>query len=397
MPKAFIKRTASQQLAEQIHRQIEQGTWAAGDPMPSMRKLATKYHVSLATVQRAMQELGDRDIIKLLPRQGGIVQSISTAGNRTKNQIGVVVGLDPSIHIPLWWSQQIIHHAQMVLAESGYVLTLFNYMVNKPDYARQVSEQMSGMKESLAGMFFFADSNDVGFVEVFNQADLPWMSVNPVGLDTHYNYVMADQLAAGRLVGRCFAKMGYERVAVVYDDLVNLSPLEKVTGIYQGYLIEGVSSEKIVSVRTRNMETDAGYVAMRQYLANHQPPQGIFATSDTLAVGAMRACQEIGLRIPQDVGVVGSTGLPSSMLQSDPPLTELRQPVEGVGSQLALCILEMIRGDLRQISGRRVPSTLILNESLAIPDSIRRELGIDPVVVDEPTAQPQSAQLVSMV
>ncbi|MCC6423404.1 MAG: winged helix-turn-helix transcriptional regulator, partial [Phycisphaerales bacterium] len=133
MPKAFIKRTASQQLAEQIHRQIEQGTWAAGDPMPSMRKLATKYHVSLATVQRAMQELGDRDIIKLLPRQGGIVQSISTAGNRTKNQIGVVVGLDPSIHIPLWWSQQIIHHAQMVLAESGYVLTLFNYMVNKPD------------------------------------------------------------------------------------------------------------------------------------------------------------------------------------------------------------------------------------------------------------------------
>lgn len=352
MSKAFTKLTAAQQLALQFQRHVEEGTWSTGSKLPTVRELADRFRVSRTTVQKALGELSDREIIQRRDRQSSIVTAPSATNNRNKNQIGVVVGLDPSIHIPLWWSQQIIHHAQMVLAESGYVLTLFNYMVNKPDYARQVSEQMSGMKESLAGMFFFADSNDVGFVEVFNQADLPWMSVNPVGLDTHYNYVMADQLAAGRLVGRCFAKMGYERVAVVYDDLVNLSPLEKVTGIYQGYLIEGVSSEKIVSVRTRNMETDAGYVAMQQFLTNHQPPQGIFATSDTLAVGAMRACQEIGLRIPQDVGVVGSTGLPSSMLQSDPPLTELRQPVEGVGRQLALCLLEMIRGDLRQISGR---------------------------------------------
>ena len=397
MSRAFVKQTASQQLADQIRRQIEQGAWAVGDSMPSMRKLAAQYRVSLATVQKAMQELDGRDIIKLLPRQGGIVQTVQTAANsRPKNQIGIVFGLDPSIHIPLWWTHQIIHHAQLTLSECGYVMTLFNFRINKPDYTQQVIDQMSGMLDSLAGMIIFPDDGIGDLVNHFDRSDLPWMSVNPVDLQTTHNFVMADQLAAGRLVGRCFAKLGYERVAIISDGLVNLSPLEKVTGIYQGYLVEGASTNGIDHVRTPNMETEAGYDAMRQYLASHKPPQGIFAIADTLAVGAMRACQEIGLRVPQDVGVVGSTGLPRSVLQSDPPLTELRQPVEGVGRQVALCLLEMIRGDVRRISGRRVPSPLILKESLALPDSICKELGIHPDI-EEPASQPKPAELVSSV
>lgn len=397
MSRAFVKRTASQQLAEQIRRHIEQGDWAAGDSMPSMRKLAARYRVSLATVQKAMQELDGREIIKLLPRQGGIVQTVPTAANsRPKNQIGIVFGLDPSVHIPLWWTHQIIHHAQLALSESGFVLTLFNFMVNKPDHLRQVLDQMSGMMDSLAGMIIFTDDRIGELVNVFDRSDLPWMSVNPVDLQTAHNFVMADQISAGRLVGRCFAKLGYERVAIISDGLVNLSPLEKVTGIYQGYLMEGASTNGIDHVRTPNMETEAGYDAMRQYLSSHKPPQGIFSIADTLAVGAMRACQEIGLRVPEDLGVVGSTGIPSSMLQSDPPLTELRQPVEGVGRQLASCLLEMIRGGVRRISGRRVPSPLILKKSLALPDSICKELGIDPVV-EESASQPKPAELVSTV
>jgi len=392
MQRAFVKQTASQQLAEQLRRQIKQGTWTAGDSMPSMRALASQYRVSLSTVQKAMQELGDRDIIKLLPRQGGIVQTSSSITGRSKNQIGVIVGLDPSVHVPLWWTHQIIHHAQLAFSDSGYVLTLFNYQVNKPNYAQQVIDQMSGMMDSLAGVFFFPDVLD-DVINYFDQNNLPWMTVNPINLDTSYNYVMADQLAAGRLVGRYFAKLGYERVAIVHDVLNNVSPLEKVTGIYQGYLMEGASTNSINHVLTPNMETDAGYRAMRQYLKSHQPPQGIFSIADTLAVGAMRACQELGLRVPQDLGVVGSTGIPTSQLQSDPPLTELRQPVEAIGRQLASCLLEMIRGDVRRISGRRVPSPLILKKSLTISDSICRELGIHPV---NDNTSPHVAEMVTL-
>ncbi|MCC7349931.1 MAG: GntR family transcriptional regulator [Phycisphaerales bacterium] len=396
MPKVFVKRTASQQLAEQIHQQIEQGAWAVGDTMPSMRSLAARYRVSLATVQKAMHELGNREVIKLLPRQGGIVQSSTSANNRSKNLIGIVVGLDRTVQIPLWWTHQIIHHAQLTLAESDYVLTLLNFNVDKPDYVRQVRDQMNRIMESLAGMIFFSDHGIDELADELDQIEMPWMTVNPLDLETHHNYVMADQLSAGRLVGRCFAKLGYQRVAVLYDELNGISPLEKVTGIYQGYLVEGKSAAGIEQVVCKNMETEAGYVAMRQHLTSHQPPQGVFATADTLAIGAMRACQEIGLRVPQDVGVVGSTGMPSSVIQSDPPLTELRQPVEAIGRQLALCLQEMIRGGVRRISGRRVPASLIVQKSLPLTKSICQELGI-PLDVKIPATPSRPEQAVSAV
>ncbi|MCC7350055.1 MAG: GntR family transcriptional regulator [Phycisphaerales bacterium] len=393
MPQTFTKLSAAQQLARQIQRQVEDGVWSTGSSLPTVRELADRFQVSRTTVQNAIRELSDRAIIKRRHRQSSIITAPS-ATPKTKCQVGCVVGLDPSIHIPLWWAQQIIHHAQMALAESGYLLTLFNYWNNKPDYARQVIDQMSGMRDSLAGMCVFSCDDVIEMVNHFEQIDMPWMSVNPMSLETHHNFVMADQISAGRLVGRCFAKLGYERVALIFDDVQNASPLEKMTGVYQGYLLEGKSTTGIEQVICRNMETNMGYSAMKKHLATHQPPQGIFATSDTLAVGAMRACQEIGLRVPEDLGVIGSTGLPSKDLHSDPPLTEMRQPVEGVGRQLALCLLEMIRGDVRRISGRRVPSQLILKESLAIPDSICRELGIEPVL-EKPAARWQPAEQVS--
>lgn len=393
MPQTFTKLSAAQQLARQIQRQVEDGVWSTGSSLPTVRELADRFQVSRTTVQNAIRELSDRAIIKRRHRQSSIITAPS-ATPKSKNQVGFVVGLDPLIHIPLWWVQQIIHHAQMTLAESGYVLTLFNYWSNKPDCVQQVIDQMSGMMDSLAGLCFFAGDEISKLAVHCDQSDLPWMTANQLNLETQHNFVMADQLSAGRLVGRCFAKLGYQRVALLFDEVQNVSPLEKMTGVYQGYLLEGKSTSGIEQVICQNMETEVGYRAMKMHLATHQPPQGIFSTADTLAIGAMRACQEIGLRVPQDVGIVGSTGLPSSILHSDPPLTELRQPVEAFGRQLALCLLEMIRGGVRRISGRRVPSPLVLKKSLAIPDSICRELGIDPVL-EKPAARWQPAEQVS--
>jgi DNA-binding LacI/PurR family transcriptional regulator len=231
---------------------------------------------------------------------------------------------------------------------------------------------------------FFPSPASHRIAEYLDEVSLPWMSINPVDLHVRHNFVMADHIEAGRTVGECFVHLGYERVAVLYDELENASPLEKVTGLYQGYLKNNRSPAGIELVQCPDMEEQSGYDAMRQHLKTHKPPQGIFSTADTLAVGAMRACQEIGLRVPQDLGVVGSTGLPTSELRSDPPLTELRQPVEELGRQLAMCLMEMIRGGVQRISGRRIPSPLVVKESLPLTEEIRRELKLDaPVNIEE--------------
>jgi DNA-binding LacI/PurR family transcriptional regulator len=394
MAKHFVRQTASQQVAVQIQRQIDEGSWAVGSSLPSMRELAIRFGVSLTTIQKAMQDLSHKDVIDLRPRQGGIVKVTKACAPSPRDQIGLVVMIDPEVSVPLWWQNSITHAAQVVLAESGYRLTMFNCWYRKPDHAKQVIAAMESSIGSLAGMFSFLMDGIVELTKYFDSVDLPWMTVNPTDWRTHHNFVMADNLAGGRMVGHCFARLGYERVAVLYDELKGVSPLEKVTGLCQGYLENEISPAGIQLVRCADMQEPAGFDAMREYLKHHVPPQGIFATGDSLAIGAMRACQDMGLRIPQDIGVVGATGVPLALLRSDPPLTELCQPVQAMGRQLALCLLEMIRGGVCRISGRRIPCSFVLRESLDLPESIRRELQLNMPSEIESTEEVESESLV---
>lgn len=376
MAKGLIKLTASHQLAERIHGRIRQGVWSHGAPLPSMRELAEEYRVSLTTVQKAMQELQDREAIRLRPRQGAVVAE-QVSFDQSRRQIAMLLGLDPQSTLSSWWRDRITYFAQSVLTQNGYQVNMFHYWQHEPDHAGQLIKSVSTSLDGLAGVFFFGLDDVRGVGDYFDSVDIPWITVNPIDLRTPHNFVMADHLVGGRTVGECFIRLGYERVVVLYDELKNVSPLEKVTGICQSFLHHHRQPGAVELVQCANMDLSAGYDAMREYLRNQPAPHGIFATADTLAVGAMRACQERGLRVPQDVGVVGSTGLPASELRSDPQLTELRQPVEEIGRQLGGCLLEMIRGSIRRISGRRVPSPVVLNESLPVTEEMQREIGLD--------------------
>lgn len=350
--------------------------------MPSVRELADRFRVSRGTVQKAMRDLSDRDIIKLRRRRGSIVTA-ALPPRPARNQIALVEPLDALTRAPEWWGPQIIRAAQVALADAGYALTLLNVQYRKPETARQAMEQIDRFRESLSGVILIYFDEIARMPDYLDANDLPWLSINPINLDTQHNYVMADQLAAGRTVGRIFARLGYQRVVMLVDDLRIVTQLDKTGGLYQGFLHENGSADGIRVLHCADVDETANYELMRQYLKENPPPQGIFAVGDFQAAGAMRACQEIGLRVPEDVGVVGSTGYPLSLFRTDPPLTEVRQPVEEIGRHAALGLLEMIRGGVRRITGRRVMPKLILRQSLAVPEALRKELRLDAPVKDE--------------
>lgn len=74
---------------------------------------------------------------------------------------------------------------------------------------------------------------------------------------------------------------------------------------------------------------ESGYTAMQQLLKTR--PDAVFASSDMMAIGAQQAIQQAGLRIPDDIAVVGFDNLPQAAL-ADPPLTTIQQPMEELGS-----------------------------------------------------------------
>ena len=81
--------------------------------------------------------------------------------------------------------------------------------------------------------------------------------------------------------------------------------------------------------------------------------QILFAFGDMLAIGAMRALTEAGIKVPEQVGVIGATGLPEAE-QCAPTLSVITQPMEQIGREVAHMLIQMDREGVTRLIGRRI-------------------------------------------
>ena len=105
-----------------------------------------------------------------------------------------------------------------------------------------------------------------------------------------------------------------------------------------------------------------GYKAMQQLLQVADRPTAIFAAGDMMAIGAMKAIQEAGLQIPDDISVVGFDDIELSQYVT-PSLTTIRQDSQTIGQQAADMLLKQINNKKKIPLGVMVPVTLIERKS----------------------------------
>jgi DNA-binding LacI/PurR family transcriptional regulator len=87
-------------------------------------------------------------------------------------------------------------------------------------------------------------------------------------------------------------------------------------------------------------------------------------------------CKELGFRIPQDIAVIGSTGVELAA-HTDPPLTVLAMPMEEMGRQAAKMLTKMLDKGISHLLGQRIPCPLIIRESLVPPEEIQEAMRND--------------------
>jgi LacI family transcriptional regulator len=104
-----------------------------------------------------------------------------------------------------------------------------------------------------------------------------------------------------------------------------------------------IDPELVVQLDSDDPTPMVGYPIAKQLLAHKKPFTALFAYNDISAIGAIRAFQEQGLRVPQDVSVVGFDDIPAAAFQI-PSLTTVRQPLNRMGEVAAQSLLERIEG-----------------------------------------------------
>ena len=112
---------------------------------------------------------------------------------------------------------------------------------------------------------------------------------------------------------------------------------------------------------------DSGRAAMERLLAAGAPPTAVFAASDMMAIGAIRAIHAAGLSVPQDVAVVGFDDIAMAAM-AHPPLTTIRQEKAALGALAAETLLRNVAGAADD-DAAAAPATVTLPVSLVVRDS----------------------------
>lgn len=125
-----------------------------------------------------------------------------------------------------------------------------------------------------------------------------------------------------------------------------------------------IDPELTVQIDTDDPTPKLGYPFAQQLLARHRPFTALFAYNDMSAIGAIRALQEQGLRVPQDISVMGFDDIPGAAFHF-PSLTTVRQPLNRMGEVAAQCLLDRIEGDKEYPSEIAIEPELVVRESTA--------------------------------
>ena len=155
---------------------------------------------------------------------------------------------------------------------------------------------------------------------------------------------------------------GYERIGIILGPSESHDVRKRVKG-YRAALLGGGINPDTQAVIEGDFTQSSGYAAGREILALDPRPDAFFACNDYMAIGAMSALQEEGIRIPDDVAIAGFDDIPSAQYAT-PSLTTVRVPVYDLGRQAAQRLLALIRAaEPPPPCHRTLPSELIVRSS----------------------------------
>lgn len=303
----------------------------------SIQKIARMAGVSVATVSRV---LNNSDSVKPANRQK-VLEAIEESNyqpNLLARQLrtarsSMILVLVSDISNP--FCAEVVKGIEEQAEKNGYRILVCN---SGADIARSRSslQLLSGkMVDGIITMDAFSKLPELS--QLIGKA--PWVQCAEHDDNGQISCVGIDDDVAAQSVVHYLAGQGRQRIALINHDLrYRYARLRQQGYAYQ--LKEQQLAWQAIAYASE-LSFSAGKASMNQLLAGETRPDAVFAVSDTLAAGAMAAIQQAGLRIPQEIAVVGFDGSELADMVS-PPLTTLAQPSREIGRRACELVLQKI-------------------------------------------------------
>ncbi|MCU5773573.1 DNA-binding transcriptional regulator CytR [Erwiniaceae bacterium BAC15a-03b] len=328
----------------------------------TMKNVAERAGVSTATVSRALM---NPEKVSVATRQK-VEQAVIEVGysphtlarNARRSESRTILVIVPDICDPFF--SEIIRGIEVTAAQESYLVLI-------GDCAHQNQQETSFLNLMLTrqidGMVLLGSQVpfDTGIEEQRNLP--PMVMANEFAPELELPTVHIDNLTAAFEAVNHLHQLGHRRIACIAGPEEMPLCHYRLQGYIQALRRNGLTVDPEYIVRG-DFTFEAGAKALKQLMALPQPPDALFCHSDIMALGAMSQAKNSGLRVPQDLSLVGFDDIELARY-SDPQLTTVAQPRFDIGREAMLLLLEQLQGKVVSNGSRLLDFELKIRGSSA--------------------------------
>jgi len=308
--------------------------------MPTIKDVAVSAGVSIATVSHVINgtrfvsdELKQRVLSAMEAldyRPNTLARGLRSGRTRT---IGIIVPDASNMFFA-----EIGRAIEDIGFENGYSVIVCN-SDNNLDKQRSYIDTL--ITKQIDGIIFISAGAPDAELEPLKQAGIPIVVADREIPPGQADVVLIDNELGGYLATQHLIELGHTRIACIAGP-TNLNPSAgRITGFFRALHEHGLSAppDWVIS---GDFQIESGDACMARLLASDLPPSAVFVCNDMMAIGAMGAIRRQGLRVPEDISVVGFDNIALSKAVY-PPLTTVRQPIAEIAA--SICSMLFIRMD----------------------------------------------------
>lgn len=322
---------------------------ADGNRLPSVRQVARHMEVSTATVQSVYQKLAEEGRIYSEVGSGSFWKEIKEKEEKVL-KFGINLPV-PQGDLPSDWTYRIYGGILYGILQSRQQIVLRSLPWEALE-SEEVGKEFMEESRTLDGLILFPCQYNRRLRRICEEENRPVVDLNPSSETATSNFVSPDYHSASRMIASALRRAGRRRLAVIVSPPLeqSVSVRLRCAGFAAGL---GDSQGREVELRICSMtdrEQETGRRAVRELLAGGFSPDGIYCAGDELANGALTALREEGLRVPDEVSVLGGNGLG---LQSSPSatLTGMQHLLDDLGAKLVAMLLRRVELGAADVPG----------------------------------------------
>jgi LacI family transcriptional regulator len=338
----------------------------------TIKDIARELGISPSTVSRALKDHPDispetkkavNELAEKLNYQPNIV-ALSLRQSKT-NTLGVIIP-----EIVHFFFSTVISGIEDVAYSAGYNVILTQ---SNESSQREMTDMKALFNSRVDGMLLSLSRETTNFdhIESMMAKGVPMVFFDRVYDHPNTSKVIVDDLSGAKEATLHLIEQGCKRIAHI-EGSPNLEiTKQRLEGYLEALKEKNIPIDKDLIISCPDPSIEGGKSAAEKILAMSNVPDGIFATNDPVAMGAMQAIRAKGLKIPQDIAVVGfSNWLFSSM--TDPPLSSVDQPGFEMGQEATKLLIRQIGVKSKEDIDPK-PETKILKTKLVVRESSLRK------------------------